>query len=203
MVTRKKTLRGKGFTQSVFGTRPTRSEDPDVYFKTLKGIIVSNSKTTRSFIYSKDGGKTWSYIFKNEDGGILDYLQKNRADKVSIEDLKYTPIDQDGFDAFKSWFLTNQKKYKARMDKIEAERIEKKQYEPEDGDIWRDMYVKNKGLPANTPYFTALAKYAKENPIEISYSRYRDLINKYNSEHPELKNGGKTIKLRRRRRARV
>ena len=171
MVTRKKTLRGKGFTQNVFGAQPTRSEDPEVYFKTLKGILLSNSKTSQSFIYSKDNGKTWSYVFKNENGGVLDYLQRNRIDKVSIQDLGYTPIDQVGFEAFKSWFLSDQKKYKGRMDKIEAERIARKQYEPEDGDIWRDMYVKNKGLPANTPYFTALSQYDKENPMAISRAR--------------------------------
>lgn len=71
----RKTLKGGGINR-IFGVAPKSDETREDI--TYNGVTLGFSKTNNYPVFSKDGGKTWKYLY-----GTTDVDKKNPSDKTA------------------------------------------------------------------------------------------------------------------------
>lgn len=145
----RKTLKGRGWNYLV-GVGPTRNPNQSVY-KSKSGILVSRSKTQNLPIFSRDGGKTWNYIFTTWDAGYQQSPLKNAADGfAAFKEMKQVREEEERKESDKK-FEISVKRYQEDLQRRIATGDPHELY-PADGEPFRQAWVKVFGLRNDTPF---------------------------------------------------
>jgi hypothetical protein len=157
--TAKRTKRGSGL-QSLFGIKPTKAADAEV-FKGSNGILISKSKTDKRPLYSTDGGKTWDYLFNWSDTFNQTPLNPGAGDAYNQMKKQKEAQNQQAY-------MKSDAEYRARqaanMAEINASRNE-----------WARQTAKQYGLPDTATYEEVKAAQDKKFPQKSSSYGYATL----------------------------
>ena len=154
--TMKRSKKGGGL-QSLFGIKPTRASDAEI-FKGSNGVLISKSKTDRRPLFSKDGGKTWDYLFD-----MIDYQKTQPKDvDANIAYKEQESIKEKSQNAIYSESTASyRRQQEADMARIKSDR-----------DAWARSSAKQYGLPETATYEEVKAAENRIFPQKASSGKY-------------------------------